>query len=100
MCHMQDSLHLLGQLTPFIFPSCLNRTRTGMFILVVNLSVMASTLSLVLLVFFFCQPTVGARMKLLELTAASDAGICKLMVEMWGYVCQEHTVIFVPFLLD
>lgn len=63
-----------------------------MFILAVNLSVMASTLSLVLLVFFFCQPTVWGRMRLLELTAASGAGICKLVVETWGYVCQEHTV--------
>ncbi|KAJ8425310.1 hypothetical protein Cgig2_022316 [Carnegiea gigantea] len=50
---------------------------------------MASTLSLVLLVFFFCQPTVWGRMRLLELTAASGAGICKLMVETWGYVTTK-----------
>ncbi|WCJ37482.1 Triacylglycerol lipase 2 [Euphorbia peplus] len=53
-------------------------------------------------ILFFCGPclhVLGNKTKLLSVnnnqqlvTAASDDGICKLMVEKHGYVCQEHTV--------
>ncbi|CAO2814213.1 unnamed protein product [Amaranthus hypochondriacus] len=64
---------------------------------------MNGILSLLLTVFFVFQHIVGARTRLIisetrnELVAlapsSDDAnGICKLIVESWGYVCEEHTV--------
>lgn len=63
---------------------------------------MTGILSLLVLVsFFFQNNTVRAtrtlivtetRDQLLALAPSSDAGICKLLVESRGYVCEEHTV--------
>lgn len=60
---------------------------------------MTTTLRLILLVFFFCEQTLGTRIprsisddSLLTIAPVSGSGICKLMVESWGYECEEHTV--------
>ena len=60
-----------------------------------------STLTSVVLVILFCGSAVGTRPKKLFSTkiqdgvsAATDDGICKLMVETQGYTCEEHTVMY------
>lgn len=56
---------------------------------------------ILLVMFCFCGSAVGTRTKLLGakkgLSAASDDGICKSVVDPRGYVCQEHTVIPLSF---
>lgn len=51
---------------------------------------------ILLVMFCFSGSAVGTRTKLLGakkgLSAASDDGICKSVVDPRGYVCQEHTV--------
>ncbi|XP_010252996.1 PREDICTED: triacylglycerol lipase 2-like [Nelumbo nucifera] len=62
---------------------------------------MATVLRLVLLVIIFCGSAPGARTQELDvnqeaglapLPQVANYGICKSMVEIHGYVCQEHTV--------
>lgn len=64
---------------------------------------MASVLvfRILLVLFCICGSAVGARVKLFEakkgLSAASDDGICKSVVDPQGYVCEEHTVTVLAF---
>ena len=67
---------------------------------------MANTLTSIILVMLFCGSAVGSRTKLVsdkDWVLDSDEGICKLMVEIQGYACEEHMVtslhsLTVPFL--
>ncbi|XP_021724562.1 triacylglycerol lipase 2-like [Chenopodium quinoa] len=62
---------------------------------------MTGILSSLALVFFFFQQIIGVRTRLisnethgrlLAFAPSSDEGICKLLVESRGYICEEHTV--------
>lgn len=93
MYHMPDSFPYLNLINYFFISS----STAAAF------HKMNGILSLLLTVFFVFQHIVGARTRLIisetrnELVAlapsSDDAnGICKLIVESWGYVCEEHTV--------
>ncbi|XP_021851932.1 triacylglycerol lipase 2 isoform X1 [Spinacia oleracea] len=57
---------------------------------------MTGILSSVVLVFFFFHEIIGVKTRLISTQTrgqlTSDEGICKLLVESRGYVCEEHTV--------
>lgn len=66
---------------------------------------MANSLASIILLILFCGSAIGTRTKLFSfkgqkgISAVSDDGICKSVVDPQGYVCQEHTVISQIFIL-
>ena len=67
----------------------------------------ANTLTFFILVILFCVSAAGTRTKLLSvpgrdgvssLESLGSDGICAALVKKQGYVCEEHTVIYMHYI--